>query len=38
VKNPLAGIRGAIEVIGSRIPDGGNDAAMVKEIVARIEP
>jgi PAS domain S-box-containing protein len=37
VKNPLAGIRGAIQVIGSRLPQDGRDAAMVKEIVARID-
>src|SRR5205814_8392455 len=37
VKNPLAGIRGAIQVIGGRLPQDGKDAAMVKEIVARID-
>jgi PAS domain S-box-containing protein len=37
VKNPLAGIRGAIQVIGGRLPEGGRDAAMTKEIVARID-
>ena len=30
VKNPLAGIRGAIQVIGSRLPDGSRDAAIVQ--------
>lgn len=37
VKNPLAGIRGAIQVIGGRLPEGSPDAAMTKEIVARID-
>ena len=37
VKNPLAGIRGAIQVIGGRLPKGSKDGAIVKEIVARID-
>ena len=37
VKNPLAGVRGAIQVIGGRLPAGSQDAAMIKEIVARID-
>jgi two-component system, LuxR family, sensor kinase FixL len=37
VKNPLAGVRGAIQVIGSRLPKDGKDAVMVKEIVSRID-
>src|SRR5437867_2484146 len=37
VKNPLAGIRGAIQVIGSRLPAGSKDASVAKEIVARID-
>jgi two-component system sensor kinase FixL len=37
VKNPLAGIRGAIQVIGSRLPAEGREVAVVKEIVARID-
>ena len=37
VKNPLAGIRGAIQVIGGRLPEGSRDAVMTKEIVARID-
>jgi PAS domain S-box-containing protein len=36
VKNPLAGVRGAIQVIG-RLPKEGKDALMVKEIVSRID-
>lgn len=37
VKNPLAGIRGAIQVIGSRLPADGRDAAVAKEVIARID-
>ena len=37
VKNPLAGIRGAIQVIGNRLPVDGKDAAIAKEIVTRID-
>jgi two-component system sensor kinase FixL len=37
VKNPLAGIRGAIQVIGGRLPKESKDAAVVKEIVNRID-
>ena len=37
VKNPLAGVRGAIQVIGGRLPAGSKDAAVVKEIVNRID-
>jgi PAS domain S-box-containing protein len=37
VKNPLAAVRGAIEVIGSRLPAGTRDAAVVQEIVSRID-
>jgi two-component system sensor kinase FixL len=37
VKNPLAGIRGAIQVIGGRLPPDGREAAVAKEIVARID-
>jgi two-component system sensor kinase FixL len=37
VKNPLAGIRGAIQVIGGRLPEGSRDGAMTREIVARID-
>ena len=29
VKNPLAGIRGAIQVIGGRLPDGSRDVEMI---------
>jgi PAS domain S-box-containing protein len=37
VKNPLAGIRGAIQVIGGRLPGESRDAAVLTEIVARID-
>ena len=37
VKNPLAGIRGAIQVIGSRLPPESKDAAITKEIVTRVD-
>jgi two-component system sensor kinase FixL len=37
VKNPLAGIRGAIQVIGGRLPKESRDAQVVKEIVTRID-
>ncbi len=37
VRNPLAAVRGAVQVIGSRLPTGTNDATIVKEIIARID-
>jgi two-component system sensor kinase FixL len=37
VKNPLAGVRGAIQVIGGRLPSGSVDAAIVNDIIARID-
>jgi len=37
VKNPLAGIRGAIQVIGGRMPKDSKDAAVVTEILNRID-
>lgn len=37
VKNPLAGVRGAIQVIGRRLSPGGRDAAIIDEIIARID-
>ena len=37
VKNPLAAVRGAIEVIGTRLPAGGRETTIVKEIVSRID-
>jgi two-component system sensor kinase FixL len=37
VKNPLAGIRGAIQVIGGRLPADSRDAAVTNDIVKRID-
>ncbi len=37
VKNPLAGLRGALQVIGSRMPAAGPDQGVVREMVARID-
>ena len=37
VKNPLAGVRGAIQVIGSRLPEASTDATIVNDIIARID-
>jgi two-component system sensor kinase FixL len=37
VKNPLAAVRGAIQVIGGRLPAGSGDGAIVKEIIARLD-
>ena len=37
VKNPLAGVRGAIQIIGTRLPKDSKDASMVIEIVSRID-
>jgi PAS domain S-box-containing protein len=37
VKNPLAGIRGAIQVVGSRLPADNPSGPILKEIVSRID-
>lgn len=37
IKNPLAGIRGVVQVIGGRLPAGSDDAKMMKEIVQRVD-
>jgi PAS domain S-box-containing protein len=37
VKNPLAAVRGAVQVIGSRLPPASSDTAIVKEIIARLD-
>jgi two-component system, LuxR family, sensor kinase FixL len=37
VKNPLAAVRGAIQVVGGRLPAGSRDAPIMAEIVARID-
>ncbi len=37
VKNPLAAVRGAIQVIGSRLPAGSAETAVVGEVLTRID-
>lgn len=37
IRNPLAGIRGAMQVIASRQDQGSGDAAITKEIIARVD-
>jgi len=37
VKNPLAAVRGAIQVIGGRLPAGNRDVPIVTEILARLD-
>jgi signal transduction histidine kinase len=37
VKNPLAGVRGAIQVIGTRLPTDSKDILIIGEIVSRID-
>lgn len=37
IKNPLAGIRGAVQVIGGRMPAGSREAGVMAEIVARVD-
>ena len=37
VKNPLAGIRGALQVIGGRLPENARDRAIIGDIVARLD-
>jgi signal transduction histidine kinase len=37
VRNPLTAVRGAIQVIGGRLPAGSKDAPVVKEIIARLD-
>jgi len=37
VKNPLAGVEAQFQVIGGRLPAGSKDAAVVKEIVNRLD-
>jgi len=37
VKNPLAGVRGAIQVIGGRLPVGSTDGTVIGDILARID-
>jgi two-component system sensor kinase FixL len=37
VKNPLAAVRGAIQVIGSRLPPASREADVMTDIIARID-
>lgn len=37
VKNPLAGIRGALQVIGTRMPEGARDRLVLKDVVDRLD-
>jgi two-component system, cell cycle sensor histidine kinase and response regulator CckA len=37
VKNPLAGVRGAIQIIGGRLPADTKEAAILREVVARLD-
>jgi len=37
VKNPLAGIRGALQVIGGRMSDSSRDRAILGEVVTRLD-
>ena len=37
VRNPLAAVRGAIQVLGRRFPEDGQDATVVKEVLARLD-
>jgi PAS domain S-box-containing protein len=37
VKNPLAGVRGVIQVIGGRLPKGSRDAAIIGDVIARLD-
>ncbi len=37
VRNPLAGIRGAVQVIGGRLPKESREAAVVGEVISRID-
>jgi two-component system, sporulation sensor kinase A len=37
VKNPLAGIRGALQVIGGRMPEASRDRAILGDVVSRVD-
>jgi two-component system CheB/CheR fusion protein len=37
VKNPIAGIRGALQVIGSRMPSESRDRSIVSDIITRLD-
>ncbi len=37
VKNPLAAIKGALQIIGGRMPEGSRDRAIVGDVVTRVD-
>jgi PAS domain S-box-containing protein len=37
VKNPLAGIKGALQIIGGRMADGSRDRVVIGDIIARVD-
>lgn len=37
VRNPLAGVRGAIEVIGGRLPAGSAEIPVIRDVLARLD-
>lgn len=37
VKNPLAGIRGALQVIGARMPESARDRMVLKDVIERLD-
>jgi len=37
VRNPLAGIRGSIQILGSRLPQGGEEQEVVQTILERLD-
>lgn len=37
VRNPLAGVRGALQVIGGRLPSGNKDAPIIRDMLARLD-
>lgn len=37
VKNPLAGVRGTIQVIGGRLPKASREAAIIGDVIARLD-
>jgi signal transduction histidine kinase len=37
IRNPLAAIKGALQVIGGRIPDDNRDRAIIGETIARVD-
>ena len=37
VKNPLAGVRGAIQILGGRFKDGSSDKGVIGEILSRLD-